>query len=256
MRKSRNGIVRPHTLPLPKGSNALSEICVVPLNATTIIARNGLFRGLPEQTITQITALASRRSYKPDAVVFLRGDPGDALYGVVTGRVRISASGSGGKEVFLNLMEPGDAFGEIALLDGQPRTAAATTVAPTELIIIRREEFLAFVKREPQLAVHLIELLCKRVRWTSEQMEDSSLLNVPARLAKRLLSLATSHGRKTPAGAQLKISQEDLAQFLGLSRQIVNKYFQTWKKQGWIALGRGSVVLSDERALRELTRKD
>lgn len=66
MRKSRNGIVRPHTLPLPKGSNALSEICVVPLNATTIIARNGLFRGLPEQTITQITALASRRSYKPE----------------------------------------------------------------------------------------------------------------------------------------------------------------------------------------------
>jgi CRP-like cAMP-binding protein len=94
------------------------------------------------------------------------------------------------------------------------------------------------------------------VRWTSEQMEDSSLLNVPARLAKRLLSLAASHGRKTPAGAQLKISQEDLAQFLGLSRQIVNKYLQTWKKQGWITLGRGSVVLGDERALRELTRKD
>ena len=90
----------------------------MPLNATTIIARNSLFRGLPEQTIAQITALASRRSYKADSVVFMRGDPGDALYGVVTGRVRISASGSGGKEVFLNIMEPGDAFGEIALLDG------------------------------------------------------------------------------------------------------------------------------------------
>lgn len=234
----------------------VSENPAVPLNATTIIARNSLFRGLPEQTIVQIAALASRRSYKADSVVVMRGDPGDALYGVVTGRVRISASGSGGKEVFLNIMEPGDAFGEIALLDGQPRTAAATTVAPTELIIIRRADFLGLVKREPQLAVHLIELLCKRVRWTSEQMEDSSLLNVPARLAKRLLSLATAHGRKTPAGAQLKISQEDLAQFLGLSRQIVNKYLQTWKRAGWITLGRGSVVLADERALRALTRKD
>jgi CRP/FNR family transcriptional regulator, cyclic AMP receptor protein len=176
------------------------------LNATTIIARNSLFRTLPEQTIAQITALATRRSYKADAVVFMRGDPGDALYGVVTGRVRISASGAGGKEVFLNIMEPGDAFGEIALLDGQPRTAAATTLAPTELMIIRREDFLALVKREPQLAVHLIELLCKRVRWTSEQMEDSSLLNVPARLAKRLLSLAASHGRKTPAGRKISRS--------------------------------------------------
>jgi CRP/FNR family transcriptional regulator, cyclic AMP receptor protein len=234
----------------------VSENPAVPLNATTIIARNSLFRGLPEQTIAQIAALASRRTYKADSVIVMRGDPGDALYGVITGRVRISTSGAGGKEVFLNIMEPGDAFGEIALLDGQPRTAAATTIAPTELVIIRREDFLALVKREPQLAVHLIELLCKRVRWTSEQSEDSSLLSVPARLAKRLLSLASSHGRKTTAGAQLKITQEDLAQFLGLSRQIVNKYLQTWKKQGWITLGRGSVVLENERALRELTRKD
>jgi CRP/FNR family transcriptional regulator, cyclic AMP receptor protein len=234
----------------------MSEICAVPLNANTIIARNSLFRALPEQTIAQITALASRRSYQADSVVFMRGDPGDALYGVVTGRVRISASGAGGKEVFLNIMEPGDAFGEIALLDGQPRTAAATTLTPTELLIIRREDFLGLVKREPQLAVHLIELLCKRVRWTAEQMEDSSLLAVPARLAKRLLSLAAAHGRKTPTGSQLKLSQEDLAQFLGLSRQIVNKYLQTWKKQGWITLGRGSVTLVDERALRALTRKD
>jgi CRP/FNR family transcriptional regulator, cyclic AMP receptor protein len=226
------------------------------LHPSTIIARNSLFRTLPEQTVAQITALASRRAYPADAVVFLRGDPGDALYGVVTGRVRISASAAGGKEVFLNIMEPGDAFGEIALLDGEPRTAAATTLAPTELLIIRREDFLGLVKREPQLAVHLIELLCKRVRWTAEQMEDSSLLSVPARLSKRLLSLATSHGRKTPAGPQLKLSQEDLAQFLGLSRQIVNKYLQTWKREGWISLGRGSVVLLDERALRTLTRRD
>ena len=153
-------------------------------------------------------------------------------------------------------MEPGDAFGEIALLDGQPRTAAATTLAPTELIIIQRDQFLALVQREPKLAVHLIELLCRRVRWTSQQMEDSSLLNVPARLAKRLLSLATSHGRPTPDGPQLKLSQEELAQFLGLSRQIVNKHLQTWKKKKWISLGRGSIVIGDERALRTLIRQD
>jgi CRP/FNR family transcriptional regulator, cyclic AMP receptor protein len=91
---------------------------------------------------------------------------------------------------------------------------------------------------------------------SSELMEDSSLLNAPARLAKRLLSLASLHGRKTPAGWQLKISQEDLAQFLGLSRQIVNKHLQTWKRSGWLTLGRGSVVLTDERALRKLTLRD
>jgi CRP/FNR family transcriptional regulator, cyclic AMP receptor protein len=228
----------------------------LPLNARTIIERNSLFRGLKPSTLEQIADLASRRTYKSGAVVFLRGDPGDSLYGVVTGRVRISASAPGGKEIFLNIMEPGDAFGEIALLDGQPRTAAATTLSATELIVIQRDRFLALVQREPKLAVHLIELLCRRVRWTSEQMEDSSLLPAPARLAKRLLSLARSHGRETPAGAELKLSQEELAQFLGLSRQIVNKHLQTWKGKEWIALARGRVVITNQRALRNLTHKD
>lgn len=228
----------------------------MPLNARTIIERNSLFRGLAPSTLEQITNLASRRTYKSGAVVFLRGDPGDSLYGVVTGRVRISASAPGGKEIFLNIMEPGDAFGEIALLDGQPRTAAATTLSATELIVIQRNHFLALMQREPKLAVHLIELLCRRVRWTSEQMEDSSLLPAPARLAKRLVSLARSHGRETPAGAELKLSQEELAQFLGLSRQIVNKHLQTWKGKEWITLARGRVVITNQRALRNLTHKD
>ena len=228
----------------------------MPLNARTIIERNSLFRGLKPPTLEQVADLASRRAYKSGAVVFLRGDPGDSLYGVVTGRVRISASAPGGKEVFLNIMEPGDAFGEIALLDGQPRTAAATTLAPTELIVIQRDQFLALLQREPKLAVHLIELLCKRVRWTSEQMEDSSLLAAPARLAKRLLSLVNAHGRETPVGAELKLSQEELAQFLGLSRQIVNKHLQTWKHNEWITLARGRVVVRNARALRNLTHKD
>ena len=223
------------------------------LNAGTIIERNGLFRGLERVTIERIASLASRRTYKSDSVVFMRGDPGDALYGVVTGRVRISASAPGGKEISLNVMDPGDAFGEIALLDGRPRTAAATTLAPTELIVIRRDQFLELLQREPKLAVHLIELLCKRVRWTSEQMEDSSLLSAPARLAKRVIGLASTQGRATPAGPQLKISQEQLAQFLGLSRQIVNKHLQTWKRKGWISLGRGSIVVANEKALRKLT---
>ena len=228
----------------------------MPLDAKTIIERNSLFRGLPRTTIDQVAALASRRSYENAAVVFLRGDPGDALYGVVTGRVRISASAPGGKEVFLNVMEPGDAFGEIALLDGEPRTASATTLSPTQLIVIRREHFVELLRREPKLAVHLIELLCKRVRWTSQLMEDTTLLSAHAQLAKRLLSLASMHGRASPTGTKLTLSQEELAQFLGLSRQAVNKHLQTWKGKGWISLGRGSVTVINERALRNLTHAD
>jgi CRP/FNR family transcriptional regulator, cyclic AMP receptor protein len=221
----------------------------VPLDARTVIERNALFRGLAAAIIPQIVALTTRRSYQPGAVVFLRGDPGNALYGVATGKVRISVSGAGGKEVFLNIMEPGDSFGEIALLDGERRTATATTLTPTELVIIQREPFLALLRKEPSLALHLIHLLCERVRWAHEQLEDSALLDAPARLAKRVLTLASVHGRPAPGGKRLAISQEELAQFLGLSRQIVNQHLQTWRGNGWIDLGRGSVTIVDETAL-------
>jgi CRP-like cAMP-binding protein len=227
----------------------------VPLNVKTLIERNSLFRGLPHKTIDRVAALATRRSYEENTIIFMRGDPGDSLCGVVTGRVRISASRAGGKEVFLNIMEPGDAFGEIALLDGSPRTATATALARTELMILQRDAFFALLRTEPQLAEHLIQLLCKRVRWTAEQMEDSALLTVPAKLAKRLLSLASVHGRETPDGARLAISQEELAQFLGLSRQIVNQHLQAWRAKGWISLGRGSVTLANPRALQTVTHQ-
>lgn len=227
----------------------------MPLNVKTLIERNSLFRGLPHKTIDRVAALATRRSYEENTIIFMRGDPGDSLCGVVTGRVRISASRAGGKEVFLNIMEPGDAFGEIALLDGSPRTATATALARTELMILQRDAFFALLRTEPQLAEHLIQLLCKRVRWTAEQMEDSALLTVPAKLAKRLLSLASVHGRETPDGARLAISQEELAQFLGLSRQIVNQHLQAWRAKGWISLGRGSVTLANPRALQTVTHQ-
>lgn len=185
----------------------------------------------------------------------MRGDPGDSLCGVATGRVRISASGPGGKEVFLNIMEPGDAFGEIALLDGSPRTATATAMARTELIIIQREPFSTLVQSQPQLAAHLIQLLCKRVRWTAEQMEDTALLSVPARLAKRLLSLASASGREAERGTKITISQEELAQFLGLSRQITNQHLQAWRAKEWITPGRGSITIEDPQALRNIVRE-
>lgn len=182
----------------------------------------------------------------------MRGDPGDSLCGVATGRVRISTTGPRGKEVFLNIMEPGDAFGEIALLDGSPRTATATAISRTELFIIPREAFSALLESQPQLARHLIQLLCKRVRWTSGQMEDSALLCVPARLAKRLLSLASAYGREATTGTRIALSQEELAQFLGLSRQIVNQHLQTWRASSWISLGRGSITLEKPGALQKM----
>ena len=196
-----------------------------------------------------------RRVYDEGAIIFMRGDPGDSLCGVVSGRVRISVSRPGGKEVFLNIMAPGETFGEIALLDGEPRTATATAIVRTELFIIPREQFLRVLGNEPQLASHLIQLLCRRVRWTAQLIEDSALLTVPARVARRLLSLARLHGHQTANGTKLSISQEELAQFLGLSRQIVNQHLQGWKAKGWILAGRGNVTIANVPVLERLARE-
>jgi CRP-like cAMP-binding protein len=226
----------------------------VAITPKTIIARDGLFRGLAVATHERIAALATRRAYEEGAIIFMRGDPGDSLCGVVSGRVRISVSRPGGKEVFLNIMIPGETFGEIALLDGEPRTATATAMVRTELFVIPRDQFLCLLESESQLAAHLIQLLCRRVRWTAQLMEDSALLTVPARLAKRLLSLSLLHGRQTAVGTKLSISQEELAQFLGLSRQIVNQHLQGWKAKGWVVAGRGNMTIANRLALGRLAR--
>jgi CRP-like cAMP-binding protein len=226
------------------------------ITVRTVLERNLLFRGLSSATLEQIARLCIRRTYERNAVIFSQSDPGDALYGVVTGRVRISASSAGGREVFLNIMEPGDTFGEIALLDGRPRTAGASATAPSDLLIVTREQFLGLMAREPQLADHLLRLLCARLRWVSGFAEESALLPVSGRLARRLLSLGKLHGHETATGIELKVSQDEMARFLGLSRQIVNQYLQTWKARRWVDLGRGRIMILNGRALEAVIAEE
>lgn len=215
-----------------------------------MLQRSPLFRGLTPPALERVAALATQRRYREGEVVCSQGDPGDALYGVVTGRVRISTGDADGREIFLNIMEPGDTFGEIALLDGGMRTATAVAMAPSELVALRRDHLMELLQREPQVALELLRLCGERLRWTSGQVEDAALLGTGARLAKRLLSLAELHGEHGSDGRKLRISQEDLAAFLGITRQAVNQQLQAWKAQGWVKLGRGSVSVLDERALR------
>lgn len=215
-----------------------------------MLQRSPLFRGLSPPALERIAELAVQRGFRSGEIVFSQGDAGDALYAVVTGKIRISAGAADGREIFLNIMEPGDTFGEIALLDGGTRTASATATAPSELVSIRREHFVGLLEREPQVALELLRLCGERLRWTSGLVEDAALLDASARLAKRLLSLGQLHGQRTGAGITLRISQEELASFLGVSRQVVNQTLQGWKAQGWVDVGRGIVTVRDVDAIR------
>lgn len=209
-----------------------------------------LFRGLPPATLERMAALATQRGYRRGEIVFSAGDAGDALFGVVSGRIRISAGNADGREIFLNIMEPGETFGEIALLDGGTRTATATAIEAAELVSIRREPFFELLEREPKATLELLRLCGKRLRWTSGLLEDAAFLDAPARLAKTVLSLAELHGEDSAGGRVVRISQEELASFLGVSRQAVNEQLQGWKAKGWVTLGRGTVTVLDAASLR------
>lgn len=217
-----------------------------------MIAGNRLFAGLPATVLANIAKLTVRRRAVRGATLFCQGDPGDLFYGIETGRVRISTMSEEGRELHLVELGPGDTFGEIALLDGGPRTASALVTEAASLFVIERRAFRSLLELDSSLAIKLLERLCERVRWTSELVEDLSFLSVEAQIAKRLWLLAVNFGTDSPNGRQLTVAQADLATFLGLSRQAVNTHLQAWRNEGWLDIARGRLVIRDGERLKRV----
>ena len=173
------------------------------------------------------------------------------MMAVLKGRVTISAPSPDGRQVVLTVMREGDVFGEIALLDGNERTADATATLDCELLIVPRRSLLALLERRPDLCLDLLIVLCERLRRTNEQVEDLAFLDLEARIAKVLVRLAEENSQAlSPSGpAGVKISQRALGELVGGSRESVNKHLQDWKRSGIIAIEKGSIVICDPEAL-------
>jgi CRP/FNR family cyclic AMP-dependent transcriptional regulator len=201
-----------------------------------ILGLNPLFANLGAEALNKIAALCHTQHLGPKEVLFQKGDSGDALYGIRRGQVRIETGTAGGEQLTLNFLGSGDLFGEIAL-DGLPRTADATAEEPTELFVIRCDDFLGFLEREPRIAVKFITLLCQRIRWISDRMEEAALLPLSVRLARRLCALATDFG------SDIHISQEQLGKYVGAARETVNRQLQEWRRQGILEMGRNRISL-------------
>ncbi|MGA0594779.1 Crp/Fnr family transcriptional regulator [Enterovirga sp. CN4-39] len=217
-----------------------------PAHLARLLGANAFFAGLGAEAIDDIARLCVSRTLDTDEVLFGKGEPADALYAIRRGQIRIATGTEAGRRLTLNLLGPGDVFGEVALLDGRPRTADAIAAEPTELFVVRRRDFLDLLEQRPIVAVRIIEFLCERIRWMSERMEEAVLLPVGDRLAKRLLALARDYG------AELAVSQEDLAVFVGATRETVNRQLQVWKRMGLVELGRSRIRLRDTRRFETL----
>lgn len=210
---------------------------------------NPLFSDLGPEVIDCLSAMATTRTLQPGEMLFQADDPGDALYGVRRGEIRIETGTEAGRRIVLNSLGAGDLFGEIALLDGRERTADAVAAVASELFVLRRPDLLAYLMREPDVAIRLIGLLCSRIRYIAGQMNELATLPLAARLARRLVVLAEDFGN------EIEISQEQLGAFVGGTRESVNRQLQVWRRAGYIDLRRGCVVLLKAEALARMAHE-
>lgn len=216
-----------------------------------LLARSFLFRGLDPALLERVARLSQPRRLGVSETLFWEDEAADALYGMAKGLMRIWVHGPDGRELTLNLMEPGDFFGEIALLDGLPRTASATALADTELVSVPRAAFIDLMAQEAKLALHIIELLCERLRHNTDRIRDAAFLDLGTRLAKTLQALAMGHGAQSPEGIVItaKLNQSALAQLLGVTREAINKQLKQFAGEGLITTRGSRIVVRDSSAL-------
>ena len=181
--------------------------------------------------------------------LFMQDDASDRIYGVVSGRIEISLFSAEGQKLVANIEQGQSLVGEIGAFDGGKRTATATCIGPCELYSLNRRQLFERIERHPELARAMIELLCARLRWVSDEFGDQAFLDVEARLAKRLLFLST---RLADEEGWVAISQAELADFLGVTRESVNRVLNDWRGRDWIALKRGALRLLRAPALQRI----
>jgi CRP-like cAMP-binding protein len=213
-----------------------------------LLEKSGLFGSLEEKARRDIAACAMPRSFTAGESICRLGDRGDSMMAVVVGTVRISRPTSRGKEIILADLGSGELFGEIALLDGKPRSANVVALTNCELMILERRNLIPFLERNPAACLKLMEILCARIRRSDERMSDIAFFNLPIRLAKTLLNYQPD----VRAGAKLSLSQSELAEMAGGTREKVNRCLRDWQRQGIIELKNRWTIIRKPEALHAL----
>lgn len=215
-----------------------------------LLAQIPLFAELSEDELHGLAATLHRRRYAKGEVVFLQGEIGSDLFVVESGHVKIVLTSPEGREFIMALLGPGDFFGELALLDGEPRSADAIAQEDARLLRLRREDFTRFLEERPTIAIRLLAFLTRRLRQDTQALQNSAFLDVPGRIARALVRLAETRGTPTVDGILIasKLTQTELAGMVGATRESVNKWLGAYERQGLIArrAGRILVIRPDE----------
>ena len=223
------------------------------MDAIQLLAANDLFAGLPEAELEGLRPALRMRRYAKDDHVFREGDPGSHLYLVASGQVKIGRVGAGGSEIVFALLGPGEVFGELSLFepDGE-RSADAIALVPTECALLGRDAALAFLRRHPELLLRVIASLIAYIERKDRAMAEVSFLDIPGRIAQRLLDLAASKGEPAAGGVLIRVplSQRTLAAMVGASRENVNRALNRFVELGYITQSRGTITVLKPEELR------
>ena len=220
-----------------------------------LLIHKEFLRTLPEALTRELEARAVRKRFEDGAVIFRRGDAAHGLFGVRAGRVQVLGRGNDGREFVLTVLAPGEWFGELSLFDGLPRTHDNVAIGDTELWFVPQREAHALLRERPEFWPPFAELMSHRIRMLFRIIEDSVLLDLPTRLAKRILELAGDHGAEQRDGAvaiDLHLPQEDLAAMVGATREAVGRHLKRFEREGWIELAYGRLVVLSRDGLASL----
>jgi CRP/FNR family cyclic AMP-dependent transcriptional regulator len=210
-----------------------------------------LFQVLEPAELDSVVARAVMRRFPRHAVVVRKGDSSSGMLVILAGRVRVGSVAADGREVTLAVLGPGEVLGEIALIDGEPRSADVTALDDCVMLMVDRAEFLRLLHGNPDLCLRLMAFLCGRLRRANAAVEELALLDLPGRLGNVLLRLARDYGKQVAGGTriELKLSQKDLSSLIGGSREKVNRQLRVWELEGVLLRDSGRIVLRQPERL-------
>ncbi len=225
-----------------------------------LLRGSDLLGTIPDHEIEALTARVRRVRCPRGKIIFTKQDEGREVMFVAAGRVKIVSTAPSGVDVIHNFIEAGEVFGEMALLDGKPRSADAIAAVDSEIVELARKDFLDVLRRNPETALQMMTILCGRIRQSTSFVEDAVLLDSGTRLVNRLKSLADPYGTRLSDGRGIRIdhqlSQQEIGESVGLTRVSVNRHFRQWGADGLIEYGRGYVLLHDMQSLERIIARN
>jgi CRP/FNR family transcriptional regulator, cyclic AMP receptor protein len=214
-----------------------------------------LFSELKEDELRQIAGVVREQHYRKNVTIFHINDPGNALFILKSGMVKITIEDQSGREIILRILYPTEFFGEMALIDGMPRSATVTTQEPSDALIIYREQFISLIEKSPKILLDMAAVLSRRLRKVNELIRSLAFYDVYGKVARVLLNLAAERGRTTGHGTviDLRLTQQELAELAGMSRETMTRTLRDFQQAGCVRIDAGIItILETDMLQREM----